>query len=217
MEIKSTNIENLIESFEGFLDHDIYGHINDTSMVYVDHGIYNEYKIVCNDNVYTFEYVCGDRILGHQFLKELKCEVENIDYTKTRYNPITINECKEENFLEAIRLLDNNIFRSNGSEYITNLSNKMSHCLGVGKFSKTYEDNYSYIMYEKIEQYLRFNDHYSKIISLLYLISIITYFDELDEYKHLLKKYTTYTSDKCTRYSNEYIQKISLDILSRFD
>lgn len=216
MKINTNLLDKFISKFNELLIDDTYGHINEISMVYVKHGIYNEYKIIQDQDVCTFQYVCGDRMFSYTMLNELKLSVENTLYEPSSQYKSVNDDKMEEYFLDALSLLDDHIFKYNAVEYITSLSIKLLSYGLNPSFIEIYKNKYSYIMYEKMEQYLRFiGEQYSKIISLLYLISILYSFDPMDEYKTLVAKYTSYVSKHCTEYSNEYIQKISLNILER--
>lgn len=214
MEIVANNIEELstllnklIEYDEKFDDIKSYGHVNQTNMVYVYHGIYNEYKVVQNGTTFTFEYVCGDRILGHKILNKLKFMIENNGHLPLeRHNAMENHNYIEECFLKYLMDLDEHIFKGNAIEYITQLSTKLNEYLFQDYFRKLYLDKYEFIMYEKIEQYLRFNsENNSKIISLFHLINVIYFHCPLSEYKELLLKYTQST--------HPYVQKIAIDML----
>ncbi len=214
MEIVANNIEELSTLLNKLIDYDekiddvkSYGHVNQTNMVYVYHGIYNEYKVVQNGTTFTFEYVCGDRILGHKILNKLKFMIENNGHLPLeRHNAMENHNYIEECFLKYLMDLDEHIFKGNAIEYITQLSTKLNEYLFQDYFRKLYLDKYEFIMYEKIEQYLRFNsENNSKIISLFHLINVIYFHCPLSEYKELLLKYTQST--------HPYVQKIAIDML----
>lgn len=209
MKIIMNKFEELTSKFNSIIKNK-YGHLNETSMVYIENGVYIEYKINQDGNIYSFEYVTGDKIVGYNILYYLVNNVE-ISKSSTKEKPYNM----EETLIYTINLLDNHIFNKNTTEYITLLSNLLNEYLLDQEFLKIYDYKYSYIMYEKIEQYLRFiNDHYGKIISLLNLISIIYSYHPLEEYKNLVSKYIKFYGKNSTDYSNEYIQKISLDMLA---
>ncbi len=137
MEIVANNIEELstllnklIEYDEKFDDIKSYGHVNQTNMVYVYHGIYNEYKVVQNGTTFTFEYVCGDRILGHKILNKLKFMIENNGHLPLeRHNAMENHNYIEECFLKYLMDSDEHIFKGNAIEYITQLSTKLNEYL----------------------------------------------------------------------------------------
>ncbi len=184
-----------------------YGHVNETNMVYVYCGIYNEYNVTQHGSIFTFEYVCGDRLLGNKILNRLKYMVENDGHLPVERMYATEINCEmEENFLKYLMDLDNHIFKPNGIEYITQLSTKLNDYLFHEYFRNTYVSKYEYIIYEKIEQFLRFNaDNQYKIISLFHLINIIYFHCPLPEYKNLLSLYI--------QSSYPYVQKISNDMV----
>ena len=213
MQIIANNIEQLstlinsLIKFDKHSDYKSYGHINETNMVYVYRGVYNEYKVTQNENTFTFEYVCGDRILGHKILTKLKYMVENNGQLPLeRQNATEQYTNIEEYFLKYLMDLDDYIFKANAIEYITQLSTKLNDYLFLDDFRELYLDKYEYIMYEKIEQYLRFNsENELKIISLFHLIDVIYFHCPLSEYKELLLKYTQST--------HPYVQKIAIEML----
>lgn len=214
MEIVANNIEQLSTLLNKLMEYDqklddikSYGHVNETSMVYVYHGIYNEYNVVQNGTTFTFEYVCGDRILGHKILNKIKYMVHNHGHLPLeRYNATELNYEMEEYFLKYLMDLDDHVFKANAIEYITQLSTKLNDYLFDEHFRELYLNKYEYIMFEKIEQYLRFNsENARKIISLFHLINVIYFHCPLPEYKDLLKKYT--------ESSHPYVKKIASDMV----
>lgn len=214
MEIIANNIEQLSTLLNKLIIYDqnidnikSYGHINETSMVYVYHGIYNEYTVTQNGTTFIFKYVSGDRILGHKTLNKLKFMVENNGHLPLeRYNAMENHNQMEECFLKYLMDLDEHVFKANAIEYITQLSTKLNDYLFHEHFRELYLNKYEFIMYEKIEQYLRFNsENHGKIISLFHLIDVIYFHCPLSEYKELLIKYT--------ESKHPYVQKIAIDML----
>ena len=208
MKIISYHFDEMISKFNLIIKNK-YGHLNENSMVYIENGIYIEYSIEHYDNSYTFHHITGDKIVGQNILYKLY----NDDLScKSLIKENSYN--MEEMLIYTLCLLDDNIFNKNTPEYITLLSNRLNIYLHDEEFIELYKIKYSFIIYEKIKQYLNFiNDHYGKIISILNLISIIYNYCPMEEYKELVSKYTTFQGKNNTTYSNEYIQKISLDMV----
>jgi len=213
MQIVETNLECLSQTLDQMIQEDhilhiAYGHINEKNMVYVKYGIYNEYKVIQEGTTFTFEYVCGDRLFGYKILNQLKHRVEQNEKIPSENHHVKEQPCnKEEYFLQHLITVDDSIFKSNSIEYITQLSIQLSKYLMDVEFRELYVEKYEYIMYEKMEQYLRFNsENATKIISLFHLINIIYFYCPLEEYKHLVSKYVQST--------HPYVQKIGNDMLT---
>lgn len=214
MQIISPNIKCLTTTFDKMIQLNnkpfkSYGHLDENTLVYIQHGIYNEYKVVQDNNIFVFEYVCGDRLFGYKILNNLKHMINNVDSVPSeRHQEVDYPSNMEELFLKYLFLLDDYIFNTNAIEYITQLSIKLFNYLLDVKFRELYVYEYEYIMYEKIEQYLRFNsENDNKIISLFHLISVIYYYCPIKEYKDLLSKYVNS--------KHKYIKIIANDMLSQ--
>lgn len=213
MQIIANNIQSLSTVFDNIIllynnpPFKSYGHVDETSLIYIQYGIYNKYNIIQDKNIYTFEYVCGDRLFGYKILNIMKFMIVSNEMIPLEKSIIVEHKSNiEELFLNNLTLLDNYIFKSNTIEYITQLSMKLFNYLSDEKFCELYKYKYEYIMYEKIEQYLRYNsDNNIKIISLFNLINVICYYCPLKEYKDLLSKYVN--SD------HKYVQHIANDML----
>jgi hypothetical protein len=213
MQITASNINCLITAFDKLIQLDnnpfkSYGHIDESTLVYIQHGIYNEYKVVQDKNIFVFEYVCGDILFGYKILNNLKHIINNDLIPLERNQEVDYPSNMEELFLKYLFLLDDYIFKKNAIEYITQLSIKLFTYLLDDKFRELYIYEYEYIMYEKIEQYLRFNiDNDNKIISLFHLINVIFHYCPMPEYKDLISKYVDS--------EHKYIKLIAIDMLNQ--